>query len=105
MVNTRSPRRVGSSNRWFWMMLAFLVIGLMGATKGGEGGGAPGAHCEAAWHPFSFLGPQYTGFEKIALIANVIIALLGLGYAAMLMKEVWASETGTPAMQEIARAV
>src|SRR6516162_10717964 len=104
MANKCSPRRVGSSNRWFWMMLAFLVIGLMGATKGSEAGsaGTPGAHAEAAWHPFSFLGAQYTGFEKVALIANVIIALLGLGYAAMLMKEVWASETGTASMQEIA---
>src|SRR6266851_3948800 len=106
MANTHSPRRVRSSNRWLWMMVAFLVIGLMGATQGGGDSGqvrAAGSHA-AAWYPFSFLGAQYTGFEKFALIANVIIALLGLGYAAMLMKEVWSAETGTPSMQEIARA-
>src|SRR5262249_827042 len=40
-----------------------------------------------------------------ALILNVIIALLGLGYAGMLVKQVYGADQGTPAMQEIARAV
>jgi K(+)-stimulated pyrophosphate-energized sodium pump len=103
MANKRSPQR-RMSNRWFWMMAAFLAIGLMGAN-GGASESAPVAHT-AAWQPFSFLvEPQYSGFEKFALILNVVIALAGLGYAALLVKEVYGAATGTSRMQEIAQAV
>jgi K(+)-stimulated pyrophosphate-energized sodium pump len=85
------------------MMLAFLVIGIMGAA--GPGGDQP-AKAASGWQPFSFwTDPNYSTYEQIALLLNVVIALAGLGYAAMLIKEVWRSDTGTPRMQEIARAV
>src|SRR6266852_1091434 len=111
MTSKRSPRRDRASSRWFWMMLAFLVVGLMGAVKGGgEGGGqaagAAGHAVAMAWHPFSFWDdPSYSTYEQIALILNVVIALLGLGYAAFLVKEVFGADIGTARMQEIARAV
>src|SRR5438128_5830884 len=104
MAKTRSS----PSNRWFWMMVAFLVVGLMGAQGIGPGGAPSGAaHAvHAAWEPFSFwTSDQYSGFEKVALLANVVIALLGLGYALMLVGEVYGAPTGTSRMQEIARAV
>ncbi|HEV3255413.1 MAG TPA: sodium/proton-translocating pyrophosphatase, partial [Gemmataceae bacterium] len=89
------------SKRWFWMMLAFLVIGIMGADK------QPGTSTGGGyWQPFSFASdPTYSTWERVALIANVVIALAGLGYAFILIKEVYRADTGTPAMQEIARAV
>ncbi len=100
MATTRAPRRNRAANRWFWMMLAFLVVGIMGADTGGERAAA------SEWAPFSFMtDPTYSAYERVALILNVIIALAGLVYAAMLVKEVWAADTGTPQMQEIARSV
>ena len=33
MANTRSPRQAKLSRKWLWMMLAFLAIGIMGATN------------------------------------------------------------------------
>jgi K(+)-stimulated pyrophosphate-energized sodium pump len=86
------------------MMLAFLVIGIMGAAGAGGDQTAPASH---EWQPFGLWGKDsnYSTYEQIALLLNVVIALAGLGYAAMLIKEVWRSDTGTPRMQEIARAV
>jgi K(+)-stimulated pyrophosphate-energized sodium pump len=95
------------------MMLAFLAIGFMGANGVGSSAGGDTGH---GWEPFSFLTqqvklpsgevvPAYSTYEKIALILNVVIALAGLGYAAMLVKEVYGADTGTPRMQEIAQAV
>ena len=43
--------------------------------------------------------------EKIALVANVVVALAGLAYALMLVGYVRRADQGTPRMQEIARAV
>src|SRR5262249_6682876 len=39
------------------------------------------------------------------LLANVVIALCGLGYAFLLMRQVYAADEGTPRMKEIAQAV
>jgi K(+)-stimulated pyrophosphate-energized sodium pump len=52
-----------------------------------------------------FVDPKFVLGEKIALSVNVLIALLGLGYALMLVGEVKNADQGTPRMQEIARAV
>src|SRR5262245_24659099 len=102
-MSAKNSRHARMSKRWLWLMLAFLVIGLMGANSVGGAGGTAGGH--GHWGPFSFLGGEYTTFEKVALLANVFIALLGLGYALFLVKEVYGADTGTPRMQEIAKAV
>jgi K(+)-stimulated pyrophosphate-energized sodium pump len=98
MVDKRQRR---FSQRWLFTMFAFLIIGILGSNgTGGSSGG--GSH----WQPWSFLtDPAYSTWEQIALIMNVVIALLGLGYAFYLIKEVYRADTGTPRMQEIARAV
>lgn len=94
------------SKRWLWMMLAFLVVGIMGATRDPIAGPGQTDVAAAAWHPFSFWdSPEYNRYERIALILNVVIALAGLGYAGMLVGEVYGADTGTSRMQEIARAV
>ena len=38
------------------------------------------------WEPL--VSPKYAWYEKVALITNVFIALAGLGYALMLVKQV-----------------
>src|SRR5262245_49260142 len=103
MVNTSSSRQARMSRRWFWMMLAFLIVGIMGAANTQAVGSVSSEH---PWQAFSFMSdPAYNTYERIALILNVVIALAGLGYAAMLVGEVFGADTGTSRMQEIARAV
>jgi K(+)-stimulated pyrophosphate-energized sodium pump len=85
------------------MMVAFLVVGLMGANTSGTNTSSDTSH---AWTAFSFMSdPAYSTMERVALIANVVIALAGLGYALMLVNQVYGADTGTTRMQEIARAV
>ncbi|HOW17567.1 MAG TPA: sodium-translocating pyrophosphatase, partial [Phycisphaerae bacterium] len=55
------------------------------------------------WQPL--VSDKFATYEKVALVANVFIALAGLGYALMLVGQVRSADQGTPRMQEIARAV
>jgi K(+)-stimulated pyrophosphate-energized sodium pump len=55
------------------------------------------------WEPLR--SDKFEAYEKIALIANVFVALAGLAYALMLVKQVRSAPQGTPRMQEIALAV
>lgn len=48
---------------------------------------------------------SYAPYEKIGLLANVFVALAGLLYALLLMKQVRTADEGTPRMQAIAQAV
>ena len=83
-----------------------MVIGLIGAASPPGTVAKPGEIAAQAWQPFSFMtNDAYSTGERIALIMNVIVALAGLGYALMLVKEVYGAETGTSRMQEIAQAV
>jgi K(+)-stimulated pyrophosphate-energized sodium pump len=83
-------------------MVAFLVVGLMGAQE--TAGPAPSAG--HAWEPWSFLKDDtYSTMERFALIMNVVIALAGLAYAGLLINQVYGADIGTKRMQEIAQAV
>ncbi len=55
------------------------------------------------WEPLT--DSKYDGYERIALIANVFVALAGLGYALMLVGQVKGAPQGTKKMQEIAQAI
>jgi hypothetical protein len=103
MAKANLPRQRSMSGRWLWMMVAFLVVGLMGANTSDTKTPSDTSH---AWTAFSFMSdPSYNTMERVALIANVVIALAGLGYALMLVNQVYGQDTGTTRMQEIARAV
>jgi K(+)-stimulated pyrophosphate-energized sodium pump len=85
------------------MMVAFLVVGLMGANGVGTDAASSAEH---GWTAFGFMtDPAYNTMERVALILNVVIALAGLGYALMLVNEVYGADTGTDSMREIAKAV
>ena len=60
-------------------------------------------------HAFKFFAlfsdPRYTHLELVALFVVLGIAIAGLLYALMLVKQVKAADQGTPRMQEIAAAV
>ncbi len=51
------------------------------------------------------LSDKYATYEKIALLANVAVAIAGLAYALMLVGQVKNAPQGTARMQEIAQAV
>ncbi len=107
MTRVNSLPRALFGNRWLWLMIAFMAIGLIGATS--PAGTDPATEASAhhgSWQPFGFMtDPTFSTYERIALWLNVIIALAGLGYALMLVKEVYGAPIGTPRMQEITRAV
>ncbi len=56
--------------------------------------------------PFGFLSdPRFSDTERIALFVVLGISLMGLGYAALLVKQVKAADKGTPKMQDVALAI
>ena len=102
-INPTGQRR--PQRRWLWIMVSFMALGLMGAAgvTGSPAGESTGVQ---QWQPFAFWSdPAYTPVERVALLLNVVVALGGLVYAGLLVKQVYATDTGTTAMQEIARAI
>jgi K(+)-stimulated pyrophosphate-energized sodium pump len=69
-----------------------------------------GSGSEGAGMPFTFFSPFQDGYgfntlERTALLVVLAIAVAGLLYALMLVKQVMAADQGTKKMQEIADAV
>ena len=84
---------------WPPLLLVAVTAGLLGA-----GPTAPLA--VAGWAPFQFLTDSTYGFlEKGGLLVSLLVSVAGMVYAYRLSKEVYAADAGTPAMQEIAKAV
>src|SRR5262245_14978409 len=93
-------------------LLAILAVGILAAagfqlTSGDDpqpSATAPAAHrVVKLWEPLT--SPRYNQLERMALIANVVVAIAGLVYALMLVSQVKNAPQGTPRMQEIARAI
>jgi K(+)-stimulated pyrophosphate-energized sodium pump len=83
---------------------AFFARPLFGQTAG-TGGPAPHG-AEKAFEFFSlFREAKYTGMERGALLVVLLIAIAGLVYALMLVKQVKNADRGTKRMQDIAAAV
>jgi K(+)-stimulated pyrophosphate-energized sodium pump len=72
------------------------------AKSAGEGAAPAGEHAFQGW--FTPLTTFPVG-ERIALIMVLVVAIAGLAYALMLVKQVREADQGTPRMQEIAGAV
>ena len=104
MANRDVNRRNVFSPRWLLIMLTFVAVAIMGAQHLPD----PAAVTSSGhlWKPFGFLtDPAYNFWERLGLILNVVVALAGLGYALMLVKEVYGADEGTSRMKEIALAV
>jgi K(+)-stimulated pyrophosphate-energized sodium pump len=79
---------------------------LYAATEPGPGAGnvvAEGNIAVKLWEPL--ISDRYGTWEKIALCANVVVALAGLLYALLLVGQVKNAPQGTKKMQDIAQAV
>ncbi|MFH0980910.1 MAG: sodium-translocating pyrophosphatase [Planctomycetota bacterium] len=94
------------------LVLVLMVFGLLAAAGwlyasppavGAEGAGSSAASRITLWEPL--VSGKFATYEKVALVANVFIALAGLAYALLLVGQVRNAPQGTPRMQEIARAV
>ena len=72
-------------------------------SLGGEGTLPQRAHFHSSDHLLD--SEKYPFIEQAALIVVLLIAIAGLVYAGMLVKQVKAADQGTARMQEIARAV
>ncbi|MBV9081018.1 MAG: sodium/proton-translocating pyrophosphatase, partial [Elusimicrobia bacterium] len=88
--------------------LGFLLFGIILAAgwlqvHGATGEAAGTSRVITLWEPL--VSDRYNAYEKIALLLNVFIALAGLLYALLLMKQVREADQGSPKMQEIAQAV
>src|SRR5689334_16307740 len=98
------PARVG-----LLVLVAVLFAGAAFWWPGHAKASAPTIDTTAAveshggFTPFSlFSDPVYTTFERTALLVVLGIALAGLAYAGMLIREVNKADKGTPKMQAIA---
>ncbi len=92
-------------------LLAIICAGFL-AAAGWQAVGSPSAPEAGAavtkevvelFKPLT--SPEYSTAEKIALLANVAVALAGLAYALMLVGQVRGGPQGTKRMQDIARAI
>src|SRR5262245_13347451 len=97
------PRHSRSRRRFplLLILLCALPLGLLGATPV-----TPLSLFAAGWEPFGFITSSTYGYgEKLGLLGCLVVAVLGLGYSVWLMRQVYAADTGTPAMQAVAQAV
>ncbi|AHF93492.1 V-type H(+)-translocating pyrophosphatase [Opitutaceae bacterium TAV5] len=87
----------------------FVVAFFVRPSMAQEIGDASTAAGHAAKEAFKYFGlfsdPKYTTLEIWSLLAVLGIAVLGLLYALMLVKQVKEADQGTPKMQAIAAAV
>ena len=85
-------------------VVAFFARPLFGQSPGPEASAPP-----AGGHAFKFFAlfsdPKYTQLEIVALLVVLGIAVAGLLYALLLVKQVKGADQGTPRMQAIAAAV
>ncbi len=100
----RKPaRRTSHRMRVLWLLL--LTVGILSAagwmfqqpeaaTSGISAEKTDGSSIKL-WEPL--VSPRYMTYEKIALVANVFVALAGLIYAGLLVKEVYGAPKGTRA--------
>src|SRR5512146_2678769 len=87
-----------------FFVAAFFARPLFGQTTAPEASAPPGT--EHAFRFFAlFSDPKYTRLELVALMVVLGIAVAGLLYALLLVRQVKAADKGTPRMQGIAAAV
>ncbi len=97
-------RRISTRTSLLVLLLAGIVVLAAGGGSAPETAAGGGPSAERFW---GLLKPvlEYPMMEKISLFVVLGIAILGLLYAGLLVKQVLRADQGTARMQEIARAV
>ncbi len=106
----RKPRsRLKSRLYVAWLLLVCVgivsALAFMAPADATSSGGGGGWTIGGVKLLTPLMGEKFNTVEKIALCANVFIALGGLAYALMLVGQVKNAPEGTKKMQEIAQAV
>jgi len=118
MIETLQERwRRGKVKTAFLVLLAVFFLGAYYAAPAWSGGepkeaqgesavGSAGSHAGESFQWFEPLwSAKFSGGERLALLAVLAVAVAGLAYARMLVKQVREADQGTAKMQEIAAAV
>jgi K(+)-stimulated pyrophosphate-energized sodium pump len=90
--------------KFYMLLMAFFYTGVSGWVH------AQAPHTEEVEGTFQYFSPLRAGsdfimMEKVCLLAVLAVAVAGLLYALMLVKQVTAASQGTKKMQEIAAAI
>src|SRR5262245_7342186 len=99
------------ARRHAWTLFVALLLGLatpsLSLAQQADGAEAPVAATTEASHSLNLFAPltSYHFGERIALIATLLIAIAGLGYAGMLVGQVLGADQGTKRMRDVADAV
>ena len=98
------------SRRTKRILLGVITLGMLASAGWIYANGAVPIAAAVGQEAFEWFQPlvdraKFTDVERYSLFAIIGVAVAGLLYAAMLAKQVMAADTGTPRMQEIARAV
>src|SRR5262245_36929350 len=99
------------ARRHAWTLFVALLLGLatpsLSLAQQADGAEAPVAATTEASHSLNLFAPltSYHFGERIALIATLLIAIAGLGYAGMLVGQVLGADQGTQKMRDVADAV
>jgi K(+)-stimulated pyrophosphate-energized sodium pump len=107
----KPSKRASHKMRTLWLLL--LAVGLLSAAgwmavtpqDTVSTGAAEAQKVESIPLFAPLISPTFAWYEKVLLVTNVFVAIAGLLYALMLVKEVRTAPQGTPRMQEIAHAV
>ena len=102
-LRTRSARRIYLLS----FMVLFAALYIWNPSFGQiQPAATPAAGEESHFVPFSlFTDPNFLTLERASLLAVLGIAIMGLLYALLLVKQVYRADQGTTKMQEIAAAV
>lgn len=99
--SSRKSRRNYLVAMMVFFAAAYVFLPYSGFTQQSEATGHEGTFKAFAL----FSDPRYTTIEVVSLIGVLCIAIAGLLYALLLVKQVRNADQGTPKMQEIASAV
>jgi K(+)-stimulated pyrophosphate-energized sodium pump len=98
-----SPQRKSLIGR---LVLALLFGAALFWAAFHDRGVAPSDHAAEPFRAFGlFHDPAFSSLERGALLAVLAVAVIGLLYALLLVRQVFAAERGTASMQEVAAAV
>lgn len=96
-------------NRMLYILLSFFIAGYFWIPAFGQNPNAMANDVKEKIHsfiPFSlFSDPKYSQLEIVCLLFVLLIAIAGLLYALLLVKQVIKADQGTKKMQEVAAAV
>ena len=98
-------RGIPGRRAMLWLMLLLCAGGMFAPPRLGIAWGADGPAAAVFTFFALFSDPRYSSLEIGCLLAVLVVAVAGLLYALLLVRQIYRAPVGTPRMQEIAAAV